>query len=74
MHIPYTVDHQIHSSDIGISSTYSIQRLGRSQGAFEGFIFPICSIFNGELRSYLEFPNHVVHMKIQGDKKGLAGF
>ena len=46
----------------------AIQRLGGSYGA-RGFIFPIYSyiyiysIFNGELRSYLEFSNHPIDDK-----------
>ena len=41
--------------DIGI---YPVVR--ERLGAFGVFIFPIGSLFNGELRSYLEFPNHLI--------------
>ena len=42
-----------------VETSYPVVRRERF-GAFGVFIFPIDSLFNGEIRSYLEFPNHLV--------------
>ena len=55
----------------GIEVCIAIQRLEVSQGAFGVPIFPIYSSFNGEPRSYFEFPNHLLETLIH---RGAATF